>query len=312
MNADDLYELLQNAGVQRLRRSGSNLYGCCPFHDERTPSWGVSINEPHCHACFACNARGTLADLLIRVCHFSESKARQYANIQSSDLRLPALSLGKLKRETETLEPHLLYPFRFTRRLTRYLKKRGIGPLLARKLGCVDNHNDDRLMFPWYYNGELVGVTGRTLIDDSVKTLPYFGTKKGDCFYLPQGRISGDMFIIVEGEIDAIKIYNAGYRNVGAISFGQFTYTQAQLILNSNACSVVIATDDDETGRKLKDKIAQSFKGKKRLYGVDFERFRKRYPEDKLDPGHLKLSEIRELIVHKYDLDALKIGRNKN
>ena len=41
-----------------LRRAGVNSYfGCCPFHDERTPSFGVNPVEK-VYYCFGCQASG--------------------------------------------------------------------------------------------------------------------------------------------------------------------------------------------------------------------------------------------------------------
>jgi len=43
-----------------LRRSGANRYeGLCPFHDERTPSFGINPSEKLYH-CFGCQASGDL------------------------------------------------------------------------------------------------------------------------------------------------------------------------------------------------------------------------------------------------------------
>ena len=39
----------------RLARSGRQLKGCCPFHDEKTPSFYVYDDHFHC---FGCGAHG--------------------------------------------------------------------------------------------------------------------------------------------------------------------------------------------------------------------------------------------------------------
>ena len=47
-----------------LKRAGSNYKACCPFHDEKTPSFTVS--EPkQFYYCFGCNASGSVLDFLI-------------------------------------------------------------------------------------------------------------------------------------------------------------------------------------------------------------------------------------------------------
>lgn len=50
-----------------LRRSGATLEGCCPFHEEKTPSFKVFPNdseEPHYH-CFGCGAHGGPVEFLM-------------------------------------------------------------------------------------------------------------------------------------------------------------------------------------------------------------------------------------------------------
>ena len=41
-----------------LKRKGKEYTACCPFHDERTPSFYVSPTKQFYH-CFGCGAHGT-------------------------------------------------------------------------------------------------------------------------------------------------------------------------------------------------------------------------------------------------------------
>ena len=40
-----------------LQRSGANYKALCPFHDEKTPSFGIQKGDQHYH-CFGCGAHG--------------------------------------------------------------------------------------------------------------------------------------------------------------------------------------------------------------------------------------------------------------
>ena len=44
-----------------LKRSGSNLFGLCPFHGEKTPSFSVSPDKG-IYYCFGCHKRHQLRD----------------------------------------------------------------------------------------------------------------------------------------------------------------------------------------------------------------------------------------------------------
>jgi DNA primase len=60
----------------QLRRSGAQLIGRCPFHDEKTPSFSVNTNKQVFH-CFGCGKGGDVFGFvrLIRDCSFNESLA---------------------------------------------------------------------------------------------------------------------------------------------------------------------------------------------------------------------------------------------
>lgn len=47
-----------------LKRAGRDLHACCPFHDERTPSFTVSPAKQFYH-CFGCGAHGTAIGFLM-------------------------------------------------------------------------------------------------------------------------------------------------------------------------------------------------------------------------------------------------------
>lgn len=48
----------------KLKRSGSNLSACCPFHNEKTPSFTVSQTKQFYH-CFGCGAHGSAIGFLM-------------------------------------------------------------------------------------------------------------------------------------------------------------------------------------------------------------------------------------------------------
>lgn len=50
----------------QLKRAGSNLVGCCPFHSERTPSFTVFRNNENFY-CFGCGAGGDAITFVMRM-----------------------------------------------------------------------------------------------------------------------------------------------------------------------------------------------------------------------------------------------------
>ncbi|GGB41370.1 DNA primase [Flexivirga endophytica] len=57
-----------------LRRSGSNLVGLCPFHDEKTPSFSVNPTQGFYH-CFGCQKGGDVISFVQEVDHLSFAEA---------------------------------------------------------------------------------------------------------------------------------------------------------------------------------------------------------------------------------------------
>ena len=48
-----------------LEQRGSNWWGCCPFHNEKTPSFSVSQDKKFYH-CFGCGVSGNVFEFLAK------------------------------------------------------------------------------------------------------------------------------------------------------------------------------------------------------------------------------------------------------
>jgi len=59
----DIVELIERRVP--LKRSGSEFHACCPFHDEKTPSFTVSPKKQFYH-CFGCGAHGSVIGFLMQ------------------------------------------------------------------------------------------------------------------------------------------------------------------------------------------------------------------------------------------------------
>lgn len=68
----NLVELLSS--YLELKKSGNSYKGCCPFHDEKTPSFIVQRGDSHYH-CFGCGAHGDAIQFLMTHQKMSFSEA---------------------------------------------------------------------------------------------------------------------------------------------------------------------------------------------------------------------------------------------
>ncbi|MBQ2077699.1 MAG: DNA primase, partial [Bacteroidales bacterium] len=55
MDAADIVEVVQD--FVSLKKRGVNYFGCCPFHNEKTPSFIVSPSKG-IYKCFGCGKAG--------------------------------------------------------------------------------------------------------------------------------------------------------------------------------------------------------------------------------------------------------------
>ncbi len=297
MDEQELESLLRTLNLQGLVRRNQNLMALCPFHNERSPSWGISIHPPHFHGCFACGAKGTLYDLLVKFGSLSPAALRAFKVQTDKGVRLD--SLEKTPVTPTVLDHRALFVFRLSHRAFNYMRSRGVPDWALIRAKCLYDPFQMRVIFPWYLHGKLHGVTGRAVNPhNKVRTLPYLNTKKGDFLYLPKGEIGAGPLIVVEGEIDALKVFASGFDNVAAVGFGGFSNRQRSLVLNSEATGIVSFLDFDTRGHKLHEHVQQMFDGKLPVSRVSYARAQRMFPwRSKHDPGALPRQVLRKMLT---------------
>ncbi len=63
--------------VRLTKRSGSNQFGLCPFHSEKTPSFSVSPDKQIYH-CFGCGKGGGVINFIMEVENLSFPEAVEF------------------------------------------------------------------------------------------------------------------------------------------------------------------------------------------------------------------------------------------
>lgn len=121
-----------------LKKQGANQVACCPFHDEKTPSFSVSPDKQF-YYCFGCGASGTALGFLMEYERIGFVEAVE-ALAESLGLEVPREGGGAPDGGLEPIYALLGEAERFYRRQLRdspeavaYLKERGVsGPTAAR------------------------------------------------------------------------------------------------------------------------------------------------------------------------------------
>jgi DNA primase len=80
---------------------------------------------------------------------------------------------------------------------------------------------------------------------------------------------SSKLIVVCEGEIDAMSVVQSGYAAV-ALGGANFSDQQASLLRNSIADEIVVFTDNDEAGRRVRAAIINKLVGHKRVSVVDW------------------------------------------
>ena len=80
-----IQEILDKADIESVvgeyvtfqKRSGSNLFACCPFHSEKTPSFSVSPSR-QIYYCFGCHKGGNAINFIMELEHLSYPEAIRF------------------------------------------------------------------------------------------------------------------------------------------------------------------------------------------------------------------------------------------
>jgi DNA primase len=124
----------------QLKKAGREFKACCPFHDEKTPSFTVSPGKGFYH-CFGCGAHGTAVGFLMEYEHMSfveaiESLASSMGvEVPRSASDQPARRYDELFSLMDTVARHWQSCLKDAPQAVEYLKNRGIDGSTALRFG---------------------------------------------------------------------------------------------------------------------------------------------------------------------------------
>nr|WP_314459880.1 DNA primase [uncultured Clostridium sp.] len=94
------------SGYVKLQKKGSNYFGLCPFHNEKSPSFSVSPAK-QMYYCFGCGAGGNAITFIMEYENYSFSEAFKML-ADRAGVKLPVEEYSKEAREQEDLKASLL------------------------------------------------------------------------------------------------------------------------------------------------------------------------------------------------------------
>lgn len=250
-----------------LKKSGREFLARCPWHDDRRPSLTVSPRTNRAY-CFVC-ARGVDAIGWIQE---RQGLAFTDAVLQLADrynVQVDAADAANAERlMQEKAERDRLFAVR--KQQTQqfaddlwlspglgYLQGRGLTIETIETWGL--GWNGKRVMFPLCdAQGRAVAFTGRVL-DDSK---PKYKNSQNDLIYQKAEMVYGlhmardevsrsGHVVIVEGQFDVVRCWQAGIRNMVAVSGSSLTSAMVERIVRSSrAQKITLVFDGDLAGEK--------------------------------------------------------------
>lgn len=124
----------------QLKKAGREFKACCPFHDEKTPSFTVSPSKGFYH-CFGCGAHGTAIGFLMEFDHMSFVEAIEAlasmmgVDVPRDESDRPARRYDELFSLMGSVENHWQACLRDNSNAVDYLKQRGIDGATAKRFG---------------------------------------------------------------------------------------------------------------------------------------------------------------------------------
>lgn len=282
-----------------LTKKGQNYWGCCPFHNEKTPSFSVNEEKGFYH-CFGCGEHGDIISFTMKTGNLDFRAAIKELADQAG-LKLPDYkpkSEAQIAREKSYVDITEAATKLYQKKLFEdvgshalsYIRGRGFTDEMIEKyrIGYAPKNNliansfpnvrqdtlistglcrrgdygmydffRDKLMFPIFNAaGQVVAFSGRSLDGSEPK---YINTTDTDMFH-KRRTIFGFNFardaihranrsIVVEGQIDAIKMQTNGFPETVAPLGTALTEDHIAALCKSNR-NITFCFDGDNAGQK--------------------------------------------------------------
>ena len=169
------------SGYVKLQKKGSNYFGLCPFHSEKSPSFSVSPSK-QMYYCFGCGAGGNVITFIMEYENYSFPEALAFL-ADRAGIELPKVEYDKEAREQADLKAVLLEINRtaanyFYYQLKqphgqigyRYLKDRKLSDETIKRfgLGFANKTSDDlyRYLKSKGYADQILKETGLVTIEE--------------------------------------------------------------------------------------------------------------------------------------------------
>ena len=284
----DIVEELQEFHWEKERWTDDKLTACSPFRYDKSPSFFVNLKDVgnlEVAGSFKDSGGGTSGGFVELLAHLQDtdySSALEYLIEKYAPVAYEEATKLHPWKDTKEFRP-LKYQSEGD---SRYLSdSRGISWETQSLLDVSGTPN--KVVFPWKNpNGDVMSIKYRD-INSKVFSYEEGGYRINQCLFgIDQVYSSKATTIwICEAEIDALTVWENGYAAV-ALGGSSSSDRQAEMILQSGAQRVVIASDNDKAGGELSKKI------KKKLYSLDIYNVKWNHEGDDINAYYLREGKL--------------------
>jgi len=310
------------------RVMASSIAICCPFHQEKSPSFYVNIDETnrrvpigfgHCFSetCPKKNASWNeiaeklgLGKIAVRATDGTAVQERMYP--LNKQLKTQLLGTGSISMEDIEREFDVLLSLPIDEDETW----RSVPGKLLRKIGCtvaVDRFDNKCLIIPIIVEHEIVGAVKATWTKPTSKKVLSYTNLKGE-WIKEKGLFPYDLVermirrrglkyvVLVEGQRDALRLIRKGIPALAILGTGNWSVNKRNLVLSLPVDKVVVMMDADKAGISASNKIMKDLKGRITRQLVKLLEIQRQMEKKKggpldenLDPGNCPSHILKEL-----------------
>lgn len=186
--------------VVKLKRSGRNYTGLCPFHSEKTPSFSVS-SDKQIFKCFGCGEAGNVVSFVMKYRNMSYVDALKYladrANIVMEEQGVSKKAYDKKERLYNLNKEVARYFFNNLNKYPKgknYFLKRGISEKTLRSFGLgysLDSWNSVLYTFKNKYGEDILREAGLVIRNENGRVYDRFRNRVMFPVFDYKGRVIG-------------------------------------------------------------------------------------------------------------------------
>ena len=209
-----------------LKKRGANHIGCCPFHNEKTPSFYVSPSKG-IFKCFGCGESGDALSFLMKHEHYTYPEALRWL-AQKYNIAIEEEQLSEEQQQRRDERDALFHVSEFAQKFfvesmndtemgravgLGYFHERGLTDEIIKRFGLGYSPDEWRAFTDYAlkngYSKEVLEKTGLTIVKEGDKMYDRFRGRVTFPIYSISGRVLGFSCRILSKEKQAAKYVNS-------------------------------------------------------------------------------------------------------